>query len=117
MPGELTLFTCPECGGPLGTSPGTPRHYRCVVGHAFGGGSLDAAMRRKTEESLWAAVRLLQQRANLARQHGERQEAHERSAGARVYQSRSEEASSQARVLRELLTRIAAGDPREDQLG
>jgi two-component system, chemotaxis family, protein-glutamate methylesterase/glutaminase len=66
---ELTIYTCPECGGFLWqSSSGQLTTFHCHVGHAFG---TDVLLDQKSEElegALWACVRLLTERATLTRQ-------------------------------------------------
>jgi two-component system, chemotaxis family, protein-glutamate methylesterase/glutaminase len=64
--------SCPECGGPLwGLQDGRLQRYRCHTGHTFGVDSLLSAQGRQIEQALWAAIKGLEQRAqvllNLAR--------------------------------------------------
>jgi two-component system chemotaxis response regulator CheB len=89
--GELSAITCPECGGPLWEQTfGDTLRYRCRVGHAY-------------EAAVWAAVRLLEQRANVLTALAER----DRGAGRRRVQAHHEtlagEARDQANTLRTLL--------------
>ena len=76
---------------------------RCRLGHAFAAASLDDANRRTVESSLWAAIRLLEQRANLDRARGEEEAGRGRAASAEAYQDRAAEVAGHARVLREML--------------
>lgn len=64
--GEQVPFSCPECGGPLWKvdSPNV-RRFRCHVGHAYTDASLADAQAEATERALWAALRSLEERANL----------------------------------------------------
>jgi two-component system, chemotaxis family, protein-glutamate methylesterase/glutaminase len=118
MPDELSLFTCPECGGPLAEQHDQPLRFRCVVGHGFSARSLDEGMRRQIESSLWAAIRLLQQRSLLSRTLGEKERDKGRRFGASSYLDRANEDAAHADVLRRLLMQIddverSAGDDSE----
>ena len=56
--GELSPFTCPECHGVLSRLiEGKIVRYRCHTGHAFTADSLLASITENIEESLWSAVR------------------------------------------------------------
>jgi two-component system chemotaxis response regulator CheB len=67
--GELTMFTCPDCGGSLWQSTGsTSPHFRCHVGHTWGAESLLGNKSEELEAALWMSVRLLEERATLSRQ-------------------------------------------------
>ena len=60
-------YSCPDCGGVLQLvhEPGTAPHFRCMVGHAWSAHSLLAAQLTSIEESLWAALRALEEHRKL----------------------------------------------------
>ena len=64
--GEQTALTCPDCGGVLTEleDENTPR-YRCFTGHAFTAEQLDISQKEALENSIWVAVRMLEERRNL----------------------------------------------------
>jgi len=66
--GNPAELVCPLCQGVLTEAqPGTFKHFRCHVGHAF---SLESLVREQSEEmerALWAAVRSLDESAALSR--------------------------------------------------
>jgi two-component system, chemotaxis family, protein-glutamate methylesterase/glutaminase len=56
--GELSPFTCPDCSGVLSKiKDGNRPRFRCHTGHAFSSDSLLAALTETIEESLWSAIR------------------------------------------------------------
>jgi len=56
--GKLTPFTCPECQGVLtALQEGGRIRYRCHTGHAFSADSLLSSLTESIEESLWSAIR------------------------------------------------------------
>lgn len=64
--GTLTAFTCPDCGGTLAQIvEGDMVRFRCYTGHAFTDKSLEIEQAEKSEESLWVAIRLMEERKNL----------------------------------------------------
>ena len=64
--GELTPFTCPDCGGTLAKIvEGNVVRYRCYTGHAFTEKTLELEQVKSMEESLWVAIRILEERKNL----------------------------------------------------
>src|SRR5205085_3034076 len=67
--GEVSTFSCPECGGPLWQvdEPGVLR-FRCHVGHAYYGDALLEEQSAALEAALWTAVRTFREKAVLARQ-------------------------------------------------
>jgi two-component system chemotaxis response regulator CheB len=66
-------FTCPDCGGTLWEmKAGKLVRYRCHVGHGFSGESLAAAQENKLEETLWSALRAIEESIALRRRLLER---------------------------------------------
>jgi two-component system chemotaxis response regulator CheB len=64
--GQPSMFTCPECHGTLLRIRGDkPWRFRCHTGHAFTADSLLAELTEATEESIWSAVRSIQESAML----------------------------------------------------
>ena len=60
--GELTPYTCPECNGVLSAiKEGDRVRFRCHTGHAFSADSLLLSISESIEESLWNAIRNLQE--------------------------------------------------------
>ena len=59
-------LSCPGCGGPLWqlNEGGGPR-FRCHTGHAYTPAGLLDDSRRGLEESLWVALRMMEERRNL----------------------------------------------------
>ncbi|HUR96645.1 MAG TPA: chemotaxis protein CheB [Pyrinomonadaceae bacterium] len=56
--GELTPYTCPECHGVLSVlTEGPTKRFRCHTGHAFSTDSLLATVTESIENSLWSAIR------------------------------------------------------------
>jgi two-component system chemotaxis response regulator CheB len=64
--GEHTPFTCPDCGGLLLkiTDENTER-YRCYTGHSFSAEKLDEVQHEELENSIWVAIRIMEERRNL----------------------------------------------------
>lgn len=70
--GAPSVFTCPECHGTLWeTTEGQVVHFRCRVGHSYSLESMDEARSEDLEKTLWAAVRALEESADLARRMAE----------------------------------------------
>jgi two-component system, chemotaxis family, protein-glutamate methylesterase/glutaminase len=65
--GTLTPFTCPDCGGVLTQidEPTTETRFRCFTGHVFSESFLDNQYAEKTEETLWVAIRMMEERRNF----------------------------------------------------
>jgi two-component system chemotaxis response regulator CheB len=64
--GEGTMFTCPDCGGVIRKIyDDAVTRYRCYTGHTFTETSLVEQQVKKLEESLWTAIRMMEERKNL----------------------------------------------------
>jgi two-component system chemotaxis response regulator CheB len=70
--GELTPYTCPECHGVLSAlKEGDRVRFRCHTGHAFSADSLLSAVTESIEESLWGAIRSIQESIMLLNHMGD----------------------------------------------
>jgi two-component system, chemotaxis family, protein-glutamate methylesterase/glutaminase len=64
--GHPAPLTCPDCGGSLWElKAGNVLRYRCHTGHAFTAQALLDCSRQQLEESLWVALRQMEERRNL----------------------------------------------------
>ncbi len=64
--GPITPLTCPDCGGVLTYVANDPvNRYRCFTGHTYTAHSLLNEQIKKTEDSLWVAIRMMEERKNL----------------------------------------------------
>jgi two-component system chemotaxis response regulator CheB len=99
--GLLTGITCPECGGALWEhdEEGLLR-FKCHVGHAYSADSLEISQSQSLEASLWAALRSLQERADLFRRLARRV------GGEGRLERKARIADQHAEVLRSLVTSI-----------
>jgi hypothetical protein len=66
MSAENTKFTCPDCAGAIERITEGPVQYRCRVGHLYSPLSALATHRDRQENTLWSAVVLLEEGAELA---------------------------------------------------
>lgn len=69
-PGEPSRHVCPDCGGVLwdvSRTGGGPLRFRCETGHAYAPACLAEAQTEELEYTLWAALRALEDRVELAR--------------------------------------------------
>lgn len=65
-PNPGPVYTCPECNGPLTEiKDGNLTRYRCITGHAYTAANLLAQQNEVFEAALFAALRILEERANL----------------------------------------------------
>ena len=64
--GHLMPLTCPDCGGNLWQADhGQVLRFRCHTGHAFTAEALAESSQRLLEETLWVALRMMEERKNL----------------------------------------------------
>ena len=71
--GVPSRFGCPDCGGVLWDTRGDrgPMRFRCETGHAYSAGSLAEMQADAVERALWAALRALEDKTELARARAE----------------------------------------------
>ncbi len=108
--GDVSVFTCPECGGALWQVDEQQLvRFRCHVGHAYHGEVLLTEQAEVLEAALWTAVRIFRERSVLNRQlaAAQRQRGHEEAA------RRFEEQAGQADRYGELIRQhvLLAGPP------
>ena len=112
-PGTPSGFSCPECGGSLWElHEGDLIRFRCRVGHAWSADSLLAEQSVALEAALWAALRALEEKANLARRLAER--IRSRGDGKRTaehFERQVEECEQHAALLRQTLLQRQASPP------
>ncbi|MGI4740388.1 MAG: chemotaxis protein CheB [Janthinobacterium lividum] len=64
--GHLVPLTCPDCGGNLWqVDHGQVLRFRCHTGHAFTAAALAESNQRELEETLWVALRMMEERKNM----------------------------------------------------
>jgi two-component system, chemotaxis family, protein-glutamate methylesterase/glutaminase len=107
---HLRAYSCPDCGGPLiETKTGDLFRYNCHEGHVLSSDSLLAAQSERLETALWAALRALDERADLS----EKFAAHARSRGQLttevMFEARAKEARDRAMLVRQALERNEDG--------
>jgi two-component system chemotaxis response regulator CheB len=64
--GDPTMLTCPDCGGTLRkVRQESITRYRCYTGHTFTEKVLEEEQKKSLEDSLWVAIRMMEERRNL----------------------------------------------------
>jgi two-component system chemotaxis response regulator CheB len=64
--GKPSSMTCPDCGGALfELKHGKLLRFRCHTGHAFTADALLKSTQHSLEETLWVALRMMEERKNL----------------------------------------------------
>jgi two-component system, chemotaxis family, protein-glutamate methylesterase/glutaminase len=111
VPGTDTLeqsapsaFSCPSCQGVLFELPGVPvPRFRCRVGHAWSPASLEAEQAQAVDEALWAAVRALDEKADLIERLAADARRHRHPRSAEAFAQRAAGARAQAQQVRALV--------------
>jgi two-component system chemotaxis response regulator CheB len=109
-PGVPAAMSCPDCAGAMFVlDEGSVVRYRCRVGHAWSPESLLAEQVEAAEGALWAAIRVLEEKAALHRQLADRAGDRHSGIGRTYHEERSDEAQQSAATLRELLRQPLGG--------
>ena len=107
--GHSTRFTCPDCGGVLFEYDAGPvDRFACSVGHAYSLESLVDGQARQVEHALWAAVRILEDRAVLLRRMVRYSHESGRESASTHFGQRAGELTAQAELIRTALERSDA---------
>ncbi len=102
--GVPSPYTCPDCHGVLlAIADGKIKRYRCHTGHAFTSDSLIAGVTEKIEESLWSAIRGIEESVMLLNHIGDHFAGMDQSDLAVVYFKKANEAKLRVKPLREAL--------------
>jgi two-component system chemotaxis response regulator CheB len=111
-PGAPSPYSCPECGGVLWElREGEMLRFRCRVGHAYSSESLTTEQATIIEQSLWTALRALEEQAAVKRRLGERAARRGDDATARQLERRRKDLEEHAQRVRDLLmTGVGAAD-------
>jgi two-component system chemotaxis response regulator CheB len=98
--GDLTPFTCPECHGVLvRLIEGKFIRFRCHTGHAYTASSLLADLSKSVEETLWQAMRGLEETTLLLKQIGEHFKKEGRKDAAAIFIKKASMTTRRARVI------------------
>jgi len=104
--GQPSPFACPECHGVLlQLKEGSYTRFRCHTGHAYSVESLLAAISEQIEDSLWIAIRALEEGQLLLTRLSDHLKASDNSTGAGRLQARADEARQQSDAIRKLVVR------------
>lgn len=116
--GSPTELACPDCGGALWErEDGDLVRFGCRVGHVYSPESLVAEHGKALEQALWAALRGLEERADLYRRMARRAQVSDRSSIERRFRNRSESAERHATAIREAIAKLtASGDLAEEAI-
>ncbi len=112
--GTPSAYTCPECHGTLWeVQDGKLLRYACRVGHAFTAESMVQDQSDAAERAVWAALRALEERADLSRRMEQRSRANGLRALADRYRELAQSADQNAAVFRKFLLENPPAQSRE----
>ncbi|MFT3695969.1 MAG: chemotaxis protein CheB [Kofleriaceae bacterium] len=98
--GIRTSFTCPECHGALTRiEEELIVRFRCHTGHAFSASSLLSGITSTIEQSLWSAMRAVEEQAMLLEHLAHEFMESGQAAEAKLFADKSFEARARARVI------------------
>ena len=110
LAGPPSVFTCPACGGALWElRDGELLRFRCHVGHSYTEKALLTAQAENLESVLWAALRALEEHAEMRRRMARRAATGHYPPMAKRFEQQAAEAEQRALLIRELLTNPEGG--------
>jgi two-component system chemotaxis response regulator CheB len=99
---QLTPYACPECHGVLSAiKDGDLIRYRCHTGHAYSADSLLTTITEKIEETLWSAIRGIEESIFLLNNLGDHYAEKNQPKLAATYFKKAKEAESRADIVRQ----------------
>lgn len=102
--GERSIVSCPDCGGGLWEMVGDGVvRYRCYTGHVYTRNELLARHSESLENTLWVALRMLEERKNLLTKMSEEEARKGWQLGAAMKTKRAEELEVHVDKLKEVL--------------
>jgi two-component system chemotaxis response regulator CheB len=102
------VYSCPECGGVLEeTEEGEMLRFRCRVGHLYSPESLMADQNLATERALWAAIRGLEEQAEISERLAKSSRLKKRTRLAARFSEKAKSSREDAALLRGLLEKTA----------
>ncbi|HYP50094.1 MAG TPA: chemotaxis protein CheB [Pyrinomonadaceae bacterium] len=100
--GELSPFTCPECHGVLlKLKDGKIVRFRCHTGHAFSTDSLLTSVTESVEDSMWNAIRVMEESVMLLNHIGNHLTENEQNDLAELYFTKAREAENRVNIMRQ----------------
>lgn len=100
--GKLTPYACPECHGVLSAiKEGEIIRYRCHTGHAYSADSLLTTITEKIEDTLWSAIRGVEESIILLNNLGDHYAEKNQPKLAAMYFKKAKEAESRADIVRQ----------------
>jgi two-component system chemotaxis response regulator CheB len=101
---QPSMLTCPDCGGALWEMQDEKvTRYRCHIGHSYTESTLVNQQADKIEETLWIALRMMEQRRMLLYRIAEKEERAGFRALAAEHHDKAQEMELHIERLKELL--------------
>src|SRR5688500_179172 len=95
---------CPECSGTIWrVSFGSVIHFRCRVGHAYSGEAFLEEHSATLERTLWAAIRLLEERAAIEEHLAEEAGANDDQVQQRAFAAAARSSHDRVEAIRKVL--------------
>jgi two-component system, chemotaxis family, protein-glutamate methylesterase/glutaminase len=114
--GDPSSYACPECRGVLlQLKEGSNLRFRCHTGHAYSLEALLAEFSERTEETLWSAVRSMEETTLLMQRMATHLSKHEHARAAQLLLKESQRTQRHADLVRLLVT--GQYDPGSGQRG
>lgn len=102
--GEFTPYTCPECHGVLSRLlEGARIRYRCHTGHAYSADALLAALTERIEDSLYNAIRGVEESILLLNHIGDHYAELNQPRQAALYFKKAQEAEARVQWVRQVV--------------
>ncbi|AMV23329.1 Chemotaxis response regulator protein-glutamate methylesterase [Gemmata sp. SH-PL17] len=98
--GQVSMFTCPECGGALWQTD-EPRliQFRCHVGHSYDAEVLLTEQTDALEAALWTAVRTFREKTVLTQQLATRERERGNEDGAKRFEEQASQTARYANLI------------------
>jgi two-component system chemotaxis response regulator CheB len=113
--GEVTPFTCPECGGTLWElQEGDVVKLRCRVGHSYTEDSYSREKAVSLEAALWTAATALVEKADFSRRLARRLRAEGHVMSAERYDREAKNAQEQSELVRQAVLQFGAAPAIEE---
>jgi two-component system, chemotaxis family, protein-glutamate methylesterase/glutaminase len=113
--GKPSIYACPECHGVLlQRDEGNSIRFRCHTGHAYSVDSLLAEFSIKTEETLWSAIRALEEDVLLMKGLAQHSSAHHNGVDSESWLKKAQEFQERVSLVRQALLRAERVDGNEE---
>lgn len=102
--GEISPFTCPDCHGVLiKIKDGKINRFRCHTGHAFSADTLLANITERIEDSMWGAMREMEESIMLLREMSKQFAESDHKQMAELFLQKANEAENRVKLIRQVV--------------